>query len=339
MTCQRLSACLRRVDAVEKNPVEENPAAGAEAARQRIQVFLRDELHSPQLPDALALADDVRRHYGGAVLAILLYGSCLRDRTSDGLFDFYVVVDGYAAAGLSMLGALAARLLPPAVFHHKLPSGRSVLRAKVAVIALADMRRRMEAQRIDTTLWARFCQPAALLYVRDRGVIDRLTVILGEAIVTAALWAARLGPDVGSVRDYWRGLLRATYAAELRVEQPHRVDAVVAAAPQRYERLLADAWCVLGLSAPSAGPILNPLGAEVRRRHVESWRRRRWLTKSLNALRLAKAAFTFSGGADYVLWKVERHSGPLALSGFQRKHPVLAAPSILWLLIRYRMVR
>ena len=39
------------------------------------------------------------------------------------------------------------------------------------------------------------------------------------------------------------------------------------------------------------------------------WRRRRLAGKLLNLLRLVKGAFTFEGALDYVLWKVERHSG------------------------------
>jgi len=52
-------------------------------------------------------------------------------------------------------------------------------------------------------------------------------------------------------------------------------------------------------------------------------------------LRLGKAAFTFNDPLDYVLWKVERHSGihvePTAL---QRRHPLLFAWPLLWRLYR-----
>jgi O-acetylhomoserine/O-acetylserine sulfhydrylase-like pyridoxal-dependent enzyme len=62
---------------------------------------------------------------------------------------------------------------------------------------------------------------------------------------------------------------------------------------------------------------------------------RRACGKALNALRLAKAAFTFEGGADYIAWKIERHSGvALELADWHRRHPLLAAPALLWRLRR-----
>ena len=40
-----------------------------------------------------------------------------------------------------------------------------------------------------------------------------------------------------------------------------------------------------------------------------AWRFRRLVGKVLSILRLAKGVFTFDGGVDYILWKIERHSG------------------------------
>ena len=57
-------------------------------------------------------------------------------------------------------------------------------------------------------------------------------------------------------------------------------------------------------------------------------------------LRLAKASFTFEAGPDYVAWKIRRHTGvPVALTPWQRRHPLLAAPLLLWRLARRNAVR
>ena len=45
--------------------------------------------------------------------------------------------------------------------------------------------------------------------------------------------------------------------------------------------------------------------------------------------------FTFSGGAEYLAWKIERHSGhKVELSDWQKRHPVIAGlvllPQLLW---------
>jgi hypothetical protein len=67
---------------------------------------------------------------------------------------------------------------------------------------------------------------------------------------------------------------------------------------------------------------------------------RRQLGKPLNLLRLIKAAFTFDGAIDYVVWKVERHSGVrLEIQPWQRRHPLLAAPRLYYQLRKRRVMR
>jgi hypothetical protein len=66
-----------------------------------------------------------------------------------------------------------------------------------------------------------------------------------------------------------------------------------------------------------------------------AWRFRRLVGKLLSILRLAKGVFTFDGGVDYILWKIERHSGVKATATpWQRRHPLLAAPGLAWRLYR-----
>ncbi len=59
------------------------------------------------------------------------------------------------------------------------------------------------------------------------------------------------------------------------------------------------------------------------------------LGKALTVLRLMKGVFTFDGAVDYAAWKIERHSGITPkLSPWQRRHPILASPALLWRLYR-----
>ena len=159
-------------------------------------------------------------------------------------------------------------------------------------------------------------------------------------MATAALWAARLGPEEATPAAYWRNLFERTYAAELRTERGNRPERLLAAAPDWYERALPLALARLGLrAAPTSSGQLRP-GLAHRRRWRRAWALRRACGKALNALRLAKAAFTFEGGADYLAWKIERHSGvALELADWQRRHPLLAAPVLLWRLRRRGAVR
>jgi hypothetical protein len=96
----------------------------------------------------------------------------------------------------------------------------------------------------------------------------------------------------------------------------------------------------LGLSATPAGDGGGRLKPGLPRRRAHAWALRRACGKALNVLRLCKAAFTFEGGADYLAWKIERHSGvSLELADWQRRHPLLAAPALLWRLRRRGAVR
>jgi len=57
-------------------------------------------------------------------------------------------------------------------------------------------------------------------------------------------------------------------------------------------------------------------------------------------LRLAKAVFTFENGADYLAWKIERHTGVhIEVTPRLRRHPILLSPPVLWRLLRRGAVR
>jgi hypothetical protein len=49
---------------------------------------------------------------------------------------------------------------------------------------------------------------------------------------------------------------------------------------------------------------------------------------------------TFAGGADYIAWKINRHAGAkIALTPWQRRHPLLAGISLLPRLLRSGAIR
>ncbi|MDB5985903.1 MAG: hypothetical protein JWR16_956 [Nevskia sp.] len=279
----------------------------------------------------------------GSVVAVLFYGSGLRGGDlADGLLDFYVVVDRLSDWHGRGFAAAANRLLPPNVFYEEALIGTQKLRAKVAVLSLAQFENGMRLGSLDTTLWARFTQPVICAWHRDAAALTASAAAVASAATTAASWAARLGPESASARDFWRALFRRTYATELRVERSERADAVVGFDPVYYEVLLPLAWKAAGIAFQlSDDGLLQPqIRTEQRRAAEKSWQRRQALGKPLNVARLAKAAFTFDNGADYLAWKIERHSGvKLKLSAWQRRHPILAAPAIIWRLKRRSVLR
>jgi hypothetical protein len=297
---------------------------------------------NPAVAAAAALAREIAARHGvDAVAAVLFYGACRRDGDPSDLLDLYVLTTGHRAFHGRALPALLTAALPPTVLLCRSEGARTPpVRAKVAVLSQAQFERRMRPASLDTTLWARFCQPATLVHARDEAARHRVERAVARAVETAALWAVRLGPEQATPAEYWRGLFARTYAAELRTERGNRPERLLAAAPVWYDRALPLALARLGLpTAPADGAKLRP-GLPRRRRWARAWALRRACGKALNVLRLAKAAFTFEGGADYLAWKIERHSGvALELADWQRRHPLLAAPALLWRLRRHGAVR
>lgn len=239
---------------------------------------------------------------------VLFYGSCLRDATLDGIVDFYVLTDRPRR--------LAERLAPPDVRFRE---GHG-LRAKIAVMPLAAFARAMRRQALSPHLWARFCQPTIIAWAADEAARQAARAALADALRAAAWWAERLAPDGASAEQAWRALFDHTYGAEWRVERADRPVRLIAADRGRWRQA---AKLTFG----------TPTRAE-RLRARRSWPRRRRIGRLLAAIRLVRAACTVSNGADYLAWKIERHTGRrIALSDWQRRHPVLAALPI-WLRLR-----
>ncbi|MEM9011698.1 MAG: hypothetical protein AAGE18_10755 [Pseudomonadota bacterium] len=285
-----------------------------------LEARIAETLHQPVGPE-IAAAADVLMTWPGA-RAVLFYGAALREpemalRPGAGPLDLYLLTDP------SQPGPLG-RLLPPDVrFIAEGPNG-----AKVAVMTLEAFARRMRRGGWDTTLWARFSQPARLLRAEE-GVEEAVTGAIAEGVRTARWWTAHLveSPGADPLAD-WAALYALTYGAELRVEGGiARAGAVIAADPDWFREIAALA------PLPATSPDAR---ASARR----AWQRRRIVGKLLNLARLAKAAFTYSGGIAYALAKVERHSGqPVELTAWQRRWPALAAPLVLLRLWRQGRLR
>lgn len=275
-----------------------------------------------------ALAEAARTAVGPGSLAVLFYGSALRDGGVGGrLVDLYVVVDAYGGLRASPLSRLLIRLVPPNVYYLETISEIGPARAKFAVVALPHLERLVARAERNPYFWARLAQPTVIAWARDALVRERLVAVMAQSCDTL-LAATRplLPPHTPSV-ELWRRAFAETYRTELRAERADRAHGLYAANAVRYDRI----------AALLAGRPAETTSAETARRR---WRRRRVGGKALSVLRLVKAAFTFQGGADYLAWKIERHSGvAVPLSDWQRRHPLLAAPGLFWRLYRAGAVR
>jgi len=295
------------------------------------------ELSAPPPWQAAAMGAEMARRFESA-LAVLFYGSVLRTGDLDGVMDFYVLTQRPRAGWRG----LAGRLLWPDVSYHEFEAGGRVHRAKVAAMTLAQFERAVTGEGLDTTIWTRFVQPSALVWSADEATAQAVRKAVAAAAVTAARFAAVLGPSEGEAEDYWTALFRQTYAAEFRVEPRGREAQILSVNPGRYETMLPAAWRAgrIGFEASSDGRLRPQLSQGERARVRRAWSLRRLLGKPLNIARLAKAAFTFEGAARYAAWKIERHTGlPVPLTPWREQHVILAAPGMAWRLWKARRAR
>ena len=270
----------------------------------QIAELVAEELAQPVDPLVRAMAAALAAKYPGATRAILFYGSCLRESQLDGLMlDFYLIVSDYEAAYGKGWLARANRLIPPNVF----PFEHDGLMAKYAVLSEADFHRLNGPETRNVSVWARFAQPARLVWHADDAAQEAAVASVSRAAPT--LLAAAGAVDGEASLDWWRRAFALTYSVELRAERKSRSDSVVDADPSRYERFSGPAIATIPSNAVSG-----------------NWSRRRLEGKLLSVARLAKAAFTYSGGIDYLAWKINRHAGTqIEIKPWQRKWPLLAA--------------
>ena len=282
--------------------------------------LVADELSLPVDPRVSKFAAEIARRHGTASRAVLFYGSCLRQAELDGLMlDFYLIVGDYRSAYDKRWLAAANALIPPNVFHAE----HDGLVAKYAVLSEADFRRLAGPRTRNVSVWARFAQPSRLVWAADGAArVAAIAAIAQSAPTLLAAAAPRGGEDI---LDLWRRAFALTYSAELRAERKTRSGSVVDGDRERYRRF--------GKPALAAAKALSgkvPTG----------WLARRIEGKLLSVARLAKASLTFAGGADYIVWKINRHAGTdFALKPWQRRHPLLGALSLLPRLLKSGAVR
>lgn len=316
-------------------------------ARAALAALLAREADQTVDAAARAMSDAIVARHKDCLVATLFYGSCLRplDESpavtvgpggdAERLMDFYAIVHDLRRANGGRLAALGNQLLPPNVFYLEVPHDGGRVRCKYAIVTLAQFRRLVRADIRQNYFWGRFCQPTAVPFARGAGTRDALVEALAEAVIAATTATAPLFDAPFSARDLWVRALAESYAAELRPESPERPAQVHDAHAARYAALTPLALAAAGFAAALApdGRFAAVADAPARQHARRAWRRRRMLGKTLNVLRLVKAVFTFEGGADYVAWKIQRHSGVrLDLSDWQRRHPLLASPVLA---IRY----
>lgn len=269
------------------------------------QMLARNHFESEPQVDALVAA--MRERFGDAVDAIVLYGSFTRGQR-DTLLDLYVLMRDLES--LSAFHRFLARL-PPTVYQVNVGG----VRAKVAVMTFEQLERGVQRD-VAPYFWARFAQPSAVVYQRDADVRARFVRLVANA-AARLYFASAADPDTpADSGDFWEHTFRLTYGAELRSEKESRYRTLYDANPVYFDAIHH------ALSHQPVAP-------------TTSWRARRVMGKGLSFSRLFKSAFTFDDPVDYLLWKIERHSGVReTATPLQHKYPLIFAWPLVWRLYR-----
>lgn len=309
-------------------------------------------LHDTEGPasDAVAaLTARVRERFGDSTVAVLFYGSVLRDRleVEDGLLDLIAIVDGYGKAYGGWVLPLLNLALAPNVFYLETDvdteapdpdaeegHGSHRARAKYATISLSHLRHKTGPRCLQSYFWGRLAQPVVVAYTRDAEAQRAVDEVLARAITTFATCSSKRLTGTFDAERLWSEGLAACYRTEFRPEQARRAQDLTESGLTRY-RAVCDAvarklaWTrVPGHEVPH---YTTPTSALRRGWSHTAWWARRVQGRTLHVLRLMKAAFTFRGGLEYLLWKIERHSGvKVDVSERTRRHPLIFGWWTLW---------
>lgn len=269
---------------------------------------------------AVAMAAALAAQYPTAARSVLFYGSCLRESQLDGLMlDFYLIVSDYDAAFGKGWLARANRLIPPNVF----PFEHEGLIAKYAVLSEADFARLCGVEADNVSVWARFAQPARVLWAADNEAQNIAIQAVARAVPTLLTLAAPAF-QAGEHSNIWECGFALTYGAEIRAERSGRSNSIVANDPDRYANFLQTAIAD-GLYDPA-----THYDSQTVAQNANHWRKLQRVGKWLTLARLAKASFTFAGGIDYLAWKINRHAGTaISIRPWQRRWPLVGALTLL----------
>ncbi|MCP5180484.1 MAG: hypothetical protein H6993_01290 [Pseudomonadales bacterium] len=266
-------------------------------------------------PELEPLLDTVQQRFGERVDAIFLYGSYRRGRR-DTIPDFYVLLSAYPPG----LKYLPGRVLPPTVVVMR--SGEAS--AKVTILTTRQLERAVCGD-FHPYFWARFAQPAPVLYARDASIRGRCAAIREQAARRLVMAVARCWPSDRTPPSpaFWVQAFKLTYGAEMRSESEARIASVYHTDSHYYDSLLQRYFADAGLRRHSA--------------RVEAlvWRGRQLAGKTLSIARLLKSVLTFEDPIDYLAWKVGRQSGVrIEPSERARRWPLIFGWGYVWRLYR-----
>jgi len=182
--------------------------------------------------------------------------------------------------------------------------------------------------------WARFAQPTHILYVKNIEVRQALAATFKDATKRMIKESVPMLPKKFTTEMLWETALKLTYSAELRSESDTAPQSIIKTSLPELKSLTESIASECSLKKTN-DVWQNDTNRFDYLKKAAIWQTRFFIGKGLSIMRLLKAVFTFENPLDYLVWKIERHTGikeePTRL---QRKHPLIFSWSLIWRLYR-----
>ena len=280
------------------------------------------------------LLEQLRKRYGQGLLAVLIYGSYLRGKR-DTLLDFYVLLDSYRSMPTPGRAGWPKHCLPTCT--RSTTAHRPMkFEPRYALLTL-DRFEQMRSAGIFTPISGPGSHSPAAFCIAGTKVQSRVINAVCQASKTFHTGWRRACRHVSKRRQLWATGLGLTYQCEFRSEPPGHAEKLFGYWPDYYRSVTsALAGQGLGFEATGAADSFDNSCSETPGAgRPASWWLRRVQGKVLSTLRIIKAALTFDGALDYLLWKVQRHSGVyIEPTDLQRNYPLIFAWPLLFRLWR-----
>jgi hypothetical protein len=272
----------------------------------------------------------IREGRGDSIAAIVYYGSHLwtETRKASSIPDFYVVIDDLRAYhGARRRDALINAVMPPNVYYPCWPPaapGAPPLTCKLSTITQAQLAAETGLAARDAHHIGRFSKRVGIVWARDGGGETAVVEASAQAMRAVTRHALTLLGPRFTLEELILQALGLSYLAERRLCEPDKVANLMRAEQDFYRRcygLVLEAETAAGALVREGDAYRQPPPDPRARRRTEAFLER---SRRREKLRWPKYLVTFDNWLDYLLDKLERHSGiKLELTPRQRRYPLI----------------
>jgi hypothetical protein len=295
--------------------------------------LLRQKYSMDATPTVDRFVQRFRERHGAGLVAVVFYGSRLAGTTGGrrGIYDFFLVADGYRGFYHRRRDAWLNRFLAPNTYHLEVEGEH----CKYNVVSLEDLRRETSPRAKDLFHAGRLSKRVAVAWTRDVAAREEILRLCLEAMKTVApLALSRLDGEVPLDR-FLRAVIGISYAAEIRVETDSKVGRLIDAERDFYARVYGA--LLERLAGPAQAGAWHAAADPVLRARTEALLRR---SRARMYARWFKYMGTLEGWLDLLLDKIERTKGiRLELTPLQRRYPYIFGWPLFFRFLRQGLVK